>query len=151
MDWKNIRRRAAIGGVVGIVVGVLIELAFSAHYGSAYVPGSSAFLAMFSNENAAVLVERCIYALLGVVQGAAGAILAVDRFSLAKATMLHMSVIVVSLIPAALYLRWIPGGWAIVGFVGITAGIYGVIWVVLWLCIRSQVRRLNGRLSGVQR
>lgn len=144
---RAIALRAAIGVPIGVTIGIVIELVVSALYGGDYVPGTPAFLATFANVHAAVAVERVVFALLGAVMGAVSVVFELEKFSLARATITHMMVVVVSLLGAAWYLRWVPAGWPLVGFIGVAAGVYGCIWAGMWVRIRAQIRQANRRLS----
>ncbi|AKK10040.1 DUF3021 domain-containing protein [Corynebacterium uterequi] len=142
----KILTKALVGATIGITVGVLLELVFSALAGGEFLPGTASFLNQFDNIHVAVAIERAIYAAIGAVHMLSGVIFQ-RPLSLATSTALHFALIVSTVIVPALYLRWIPGGWAIVGLILMVAAIYVVIWVAMWLRTRAGVAAANDALA----
>lgn len=148
MTELHVPRRVVVGLLIGLAVGVILELAFSSAAGATYTPGNPDFLAQFGNENTAVLIKRLIYAGLGGIMGGASAIFDHDRLSITAATGLHFVVTMIPLLGSAMFLRWAPvtlGG--AVGFLLVAAGVYVLIWAGMFLRYRSEVARMNRALA----
>ena len=134
--------------LIGLTIGVICELVFSAATSTNYVPGVPAFLAQFDNQNLAVLVERIASAALGIILGLAGRIFDVEAWSLAKATALHYLVVLLSVGACALTLRWIPLGWPALGFLVSLTIAYMVIWLSMWVTYYARFKRASEQLAA---
>lgn len=145
----HLLKSIVIYALIGLAIGVISELIFSAGNSTTYVPGVPAFLAQFDNQNVAVLLERIAYVLLGVVIGLASHLFNIESWSLTKATVVHYLVVLLSLGVCALTLKWMPFGWAMVlGFVVPATVMYMVIWGAMWLRIFSQIKKASEGLSA---
>ncbi|MBY4798219.1 DUF3021 domain-containing protein [Collinsella sp. AGMB00827] len=146
---NSLSRDIILGMLGGIVIGTTLELLGSAvHGGSAYVPGVPSFLASFANEHTAVLVERIVYALLGLTMNLPRRLFDLDRLSLAAATALHFLIVIGSLLVAGIYLQWAQMGPQLISFIAIASAIYFVIWFIIWFSIRHKISQMNQRLGA---
>ncbi|MDO5722572.1 MAG: DUF3021 domain-containing protein [Actinomycetaceae bacterium] len=142
--------RVIFYATLGLTIGILIELVVSSANGTTYLAGDPDFLNQFSNHNLAVLIERLVFALLGVVMGLSSELFNRDSWSLGRATAVHALVVTSSLTLAAITLKWIPLGWAIFGFILLVLGVFAVIWLVIWFSIARQVARINAAHQASQ-
>lgn len=135
-----------LGVVIGLAVGSILELLFSwSLSGSgAYCPGVPSFLAQFDDMNAAVAVERLVYALIGVVSCLAARVYRSPRLTLAGATAVHVAVVTTCVLAAALILQWVSMSAAsMIGLLLVFLAVYAVIWLVMWLIARRDVQLAN--------
>lgn len=138
--------RLVFYALIGLAIGIAIELLFSALNSTSYVPGLPSFLDQFSNQNLAVAVERLLYLLLGTVLGLASHIFDMERWSLVKATAAHYLVVVISVGTCGIVLHWFSVGTAALNFVLPVTVIYVFIWLTLWVTTWLKVRQARQAL-----
>lgn len=131
---------------IGIAIGTSIELAFSAALHGPYTAGVPSFRASFDNELTAILVERLVYAALGVVMGASAGLFRMERISLPMATASHLAICAGSVLAAGTYLHWFDLEAGLPFAIGSMLLVYGAIWVVSWLWNRRTIDRMNANL-----
>lgn len=140
-----------LGVVIGLAVCSILELLISwfLYDKGTYYAGVPSFLGQFDDMNAAVAVERLVYALIGVVSCLAARIYNSPRLTLAGATLIHVVIILTCVMAAALILQWIPmSAAAIVGMVLISLVAYAIIWLVIWLITRRDVKLANKAIQN---
>lgn len=148
MKVANLGKKAVNGAIVGIAVGCLIELFSSSFYGASYSPGNPDFLALFANQHVAVLVERIVYALLGVMFALGAEIFEVERLSLASATALHFAMTLAGLFTANLVLKWTPAAVGpYLGFFMAMLVVYICGWLFNWLTVRNEIKKANEKIA----
>lgn len=133
-------------GAIGIAIGTSIELALAAAGGLPYTSGSPSFIAAFDNELTAILVERLVYAGVGVATGFGARIFQIERLSLLTATIAHLVLCMGAVLTAGVYLRWFALDASLIPFIGEILIIYWVIWLIAWMQARRTVNRVNASL-----
>lgn len=146
---KKPASRFVLYALVGLAIGVACEwvASYAASSGS-YQPGAPRFLAHFADPHIGVLIERIVYALLGLICGWAGEFFDRDTWSVTKASVANFLVIVPALTVTGALLGWTgAAGWAgIAGMVLVVVAIWIVIWCVAYLMARRQIARTNTEL-----
>ena len=98
MKAKEIISNVVLGAAAGIAIGVTIEFIFSYIYGgtaseAVYSPGVPEFLESFANVHTAVLIERVIYAVFGIVASFAGKVYEDEKRPVLLSRALHFGII----------------------------------------------------------
>lgn len=146
MSIAHLLKRTGTGALAGITIGSLQTLVVSAARSTHYTPGNPDFLAGFANENAAVLVQLIVYALLGTACMLASEIYRSDRLSMTAATLCHLALVGGGVMTAGWYLQWFSGPTAL-SFAVAFILIYAVVWMGGYLHYRHVVNAVNARLS----
>lgn len=147
MTTKQLIGFTITGAAIGVTIGTTIELIFSYIAGAGYYPGVPAFLEQFQNSNNAVLIERMIYALYGVVCAFAGILYKNETRPLALTSAMHFGIILITGLAAGAYLKWWTSGIELLGIIGTIAVVYLLIWLGIFLSTRAEVKRINNQLS----
>lgn len=72
----------------------------------------------------------------------------VESLPLGMAVLIHAGVLYLDYLLVYLLNSWIPKNWQAIGiFTLIFAAGYGVVWLVIYLCIRQNTRKLNARMK----
>lgn len=137
-----------VGGASGIAIGCMIELLFSyLSAQGAYAPGAPSFLERFSDVHQAVLIERGLYALIGVVSMLAARVYANEQRSLLLSTVLHVGAVGVMVMAAGLILGWFKSRADVLAAFAIFVVVYAVIWLRFYFYERRIARQFNEQLS----
>ncbi|MDD7464684.1 MAG: DUF3021 domain-containing protein [Actinomycetaceae bacterium] len=151
MTTKQLIGFTITGAAIGVTIGTTIELIFSYIFsyiaGAGYSPGVPAFLEQFQNSNNAVLIERMIYALYGVVCAFAGILYKNQTRPLVLTSAMHFGIILITGLAAGAYLKWWTSGIELLGIIGTIAVVYLLIWLGIFLSTRAEVKRINNQLS----
>ncbi len=145
---KKIILRGALGFPVGIAIGYVITIFISLGWaGGYYTPCVPELVSMMGNEINAVILQTLLCGLIGTGFAASSAIWEIENCSLIKQTGIYFLVISFIMMPAAYFMYWMEH--SIAGFLsyfGIFALIFVVMWVVLFLVGKHNVRKMNERL-----
>ncbi len=144
-----------LAACAGITIGTTIELIFSfAQGGSYYSPGVPSFIAAFSSPHFAVLIERIIYAALGIASLISARIYDNEKYSLLFNTFRHISVMMLCVLLAGTYLHW----WSstpqeLLGSLCVFFAVYALIWVCIYVRARRNMKILENEIKkrNVQR
>lgn len=135
------------GAFVGIGIGFTLNLIFSYIYGE-YQPGVPSFLAQYDVKTTAVAIETLIYMLLGILQSYGKDIMDNQKRSLLTNTVIHFFILFVPLLMAAYILHWTRD---LVGLLSIGISIsviYSIIWLAIYLGIRSEIKKINTNIQS---
>ncbi|MGT2948496.1 DUF3021 domain-containing protein [Streptococcus devriesei] len=144
---KHIISYAFIGMGIGSFINCLITTLFFPNSSSLGIPS---FTHMFSSASQAGAVQLLIFALLGILQGAAGRLFKNERLSLLSATAIHYFLILIPLVLSGIYLHWFKMAWASFGlFLLLASIIYSFIYLFLYLTQKKDVQEINKRLSQI--
>lgn len=151
MKLKNLLTTLLFGAVVGIAIGTSIELLVNFFLdNNGYTPASPAFLAKFTDTNIAVLVERCCYALYGMISALASLVYQSKRLPIALATLIHLGIITVTGILLGAYLVWWKTGPGLMWLIAMIFVVYVLIWLAYWFTGRKDLATINEKLTEVQ-
>ena len=127
-------RGMIFGGFGPIVVGI-IYLILSFSIADFSLSGKEAFLGIVSTY------------LLAFIQAGASIFNQIEKWSVGKSLLVHLSVLYVAYIGLYLLNTWIPFEWvAILIFTGVFVAVYLIVWLTVFLIVRNTSKRLNEKL-----
>jgi len=133
-------KRAGIGFLMGMAVGDLISWLTGA-FGSSIV--SPALLARMNGEAGAIVVQTLLSGLYGMATMGGTVLYDIERWPLALATAVHCLIVAGLYAPIALLLGWAAGAADVLVMVGILLAAFFLIWLVMYLRYKAQVRGMN--------
>ena len=139
--------RSLIGIVAGISIGYLISIVISLIWGQGYyTPCEPQVIETMGSEINAVLVQTLLYAVLGLTFGAASLVWETE-WPLAGQTAFYFLVTAAVMMPTAYFLRWMEHSvWGFLGYFGIYASIFILIWLSQYAAIRRNIKKMNTKL-----
>lgn len=146
---KKVLIRFAVGFCYGAVIGNLIALFFGLLWGNGIV---AAELSARLGTVGAVLLQTFLSGVLGAVSIGGMLFYKIDSWSLAKATALHFLTIAACFVGVSMLLRWFPlrvSYYAIA--LGIMAFWFAVIWIVMDVRWKKEVKKMNEELDAYQK
>ena len=127
--------RGMIFGGFGPIILAIIYIALSFSIDDFSLSGSETSLGIISTY------------LLAFIQAGASIFNQVERWSVGKSMLIHLSVLYVTYVGLYLLNTWIPFEWvAILIFTGIFVAVYLIIWLTVFLAVRKTSKRLNEKL-----
>ena len=135
---KKIFLRAGFGFILGVAVCSIITAITSD--GTQVAP---AFANAVGSAKWAVLLQLLLAGLCGAISMGGTVLYDVDRLPLSLGTLFHCLLCVIPFVSLALLLHWVEGtvGALVFAFAQIAA--FFVIWLILFLLYRKQIRELN--------
>lgn len=142
-------KKAILRGLIGIPIGVFITTTIG--LAISLIKGELALTAPFA-ENVTALtaytVQYAVSMILGFTFALGSAIFQVDRWSIAKQTVLHLLLTSVVFLPCAVLVRWVESDLtAIAGYFGTFIMIYAGIWIVQYMIWKNRITTLNKKLQ----
>lgn len=146
---KKIFLRGLFGFPIGVTIGYAINIAISLGWADGhYAPCVPELAEAMGSEIYAVLLQAILCGLLGTGFAAASVIWEVERWGLVKQTGLYFLVTSLVMMPIAYFTYWMEHSVrGFLGYFGIFALIFAVIWVMEWLIGRHNVKKLNAHLD----
>ena len=149
---KKIIKRSLLGFPLGITMGYLITILISLGWANGYYsPCVPELISLMGNEINAVILQTILCGILGVGFAASSVIWEMDRWSIVKQTGIYFSIIAAVMLPTAYFAYWMEH--SIIGFVfyfGIFIFIFAGIWISMYVTGKSNVRKMNQKLSQVK-
>ena len=146
---RTIAIRCLIGAPVGLAISTAVCLIISLAIGDGtfHFVSPDLIKACGSELNAALL--QALFSLLyGAAWGGASAVWEVEHWSLLRQTITHLVICSVFTFPIAWWMNWMPHHpLGITAYFGIFLAVYAVIWLILTMSMRRQVRRMNQQLD----
>lgn len=146
---KKIIARGLLGFPVGISIGYLITIVSSLIWGNGYyTPCMPELISAVGTEINAVILQAVLCGIVGAGFAASSVIWEIDDWSIIKQTSVYFSVISVIMLPIAYFAYWMEH--SAIGFFiyfGIFVLLFAVIWIILYAIGRSNVHKMNERLS----
>ena len=137
-------KRAGIGFLIGIALGNLIAWLTSGGNGNIYNP---AFVARIGGAAPAAICQTLLSGLLGAVSMGTMVFYEIERWPLALSTAAHFLAIEAFYVPIALVLGWAATPAELLISVAIQLVVFILIWLVMYLRYKAQVRVLNELLK----
>ena len=128
--FKSALRRCVIGFALGLVVSTV----------TLFMAGSGAF----AGEAGAFAIRLLPGGVYGAVVMSCSVVYDVERWSIARATLIHFVVTLSGMYALGLAQEWLKV--SLPGFVALTLGcvaIYILIWLFQWLSLRNKVQQIN--------
>ena len=138
--WK----RAGIGFLMGMVIGNMIAWLTSAGGGAFY---SAEFASRLGGMVPAAILQTLLSGLLGAGSMGSTVVYEIERWPLALSTAAHYLIIEAFYVPVALLLEWVDSLPALLISMGIQLIIFFIIWLIMYLRYKAQVRELNELLK----
>ena len=135
---KKLLKRAGIGFVTGIAVCAVITAITSD--GTQVAP---AFASAVGSPKWAVLIQLLLAGLCGAISMGGTVLYDVDRLPLSLGTLIHCLLCVTPFAALALLLHWVEGIGGALIFAGAQIAAFFIIWLILFLLYRKQIRELN--------
>ena len=143
---KKLILHLIVGFVVGAVVGNLIAFLFGVASGENDIVAKE--LAAKTGLAGAICLQTFLCGLFGM--GSIGGMLLyeIDKWSLAKATIVHYLLIVVCFVGCSLILRWFPAKFVYYAIsVGAMTVGFAAIWLGMYLAWKKEVEKMNEELD----
>lgn len=149
MTLKKALLRGLVGAPIGVFIAYTITVILSLFFGQGrYAPVVPAVAEAMGSEIGAVALQYALSCLMGFAFAFASAIWDIERWSLTRQTVCHFATVSLGALPIAGVLHWadnVPGG--LLGYFGIFAAGYAVIWFFLTSTTRKKVREVNQKLK----
>lgn len=149
---KKIIRRSFLGVPIGIALGYVITIVLSFIWANgSYSPCMPELVSVMGNEINAVVLQTALCGIVGAGFAGSSAVWEIEHWSMVKQTGIYFSIISLIMLPTAYFAYWMEH--SVAGFLlyfGIFVLIFAVIWVVLYITGRSNVRKMNEKLSQTQ-
>lgn len=129
-----------LGFLLGAAIGNLIAWFFGSYV-------SSMLVARMGSVPAAILVQSLVSGLYGSFALAGTLFYDIEQWSLTRSSVMHFLVIAVLYVPAAMFLGWADSATEILIVEGILLVAYFIIWLVIYLRYKKEVRSLNEMLN----
>ena len=139
------RRKFFMFAAVGFLMGMIIGNAIAWLSGGTLVNRS--VVAWTGSDIAAVAIQTLFSGLLGAIAMGGVLIHETEQWSLARCALVHYLVIEIPYVLIALFLGWIDSGAGLLISVAIQTVLFFIIWVIMYLRYRAEVRRLNELLK----
>ena len=133
-------KRMILGFLLGTAIGNLIAWFFGSYV-------SSVLAARMGSVPAAILVQSLVSGLYGSFALAGTLFYDIEQWSLTRSSVMHFLVIAVLYVPAAMFLGWTDSATEILIVEGILLVAYFIIWLVIYLRYKKEVRSLNEMLN----
>ena len=140
-------RMGIIGFIMGVVIGNAITFGFCMIYGQPSLVAQE--LADEFGVPLAVILQSLISGAVGALMMAGTYVYHSDSISLLAATIMHMALAVVTILPAGHFLWWTGRTTEGTLFLLLMMAImYAMIWISMWASYRSQIRKINEMLES---
>jgi len=127
--------RGMIVGGFGPIIAAIIYLILSLTVDNFSLSGNEAFLGIISTY------------LLAFIQAGASIFNQIEKWSIGKSLLVHLSVIYVAYVGCYLLNSWIPFEWiAILIFSAIFIAVYLSVWLTVFLFVKNTSKKLNDNL-----
>lgn len=137
---KKVLILVGFGILSGLIVGNVISYLTSDHI---FPWVSDEFAATVGNGTVAFLLQSLVYAIDGALCMAGVAFYDIEEWSIARATLTHYALVVLCYLMMSLLLRFNNGFWETLMMLGIMTVAFFLIWLIMYLIFRRQVRELN--------
>ena len=148
MTFKKALLRGLAGVPIGAAISYAITIVLSLFWGGGgYASVVPALAAAMGSEISAVTLQFILSCVMGFAFAFASCIWSIETWSLTRQTVCHFLAISLGTLPIAGVLHWadnVPGG--LLGYFGIFAAAYAVIWLALTASTRKMVREVNQKL-----
>lgn len=146
---KKILQRCLLGFPIGVTIGYFITILMSFGWGDGiYYACVPEFIGAMGNALRAVAVQALLCGLVGSGFSASSVIWEMEKWSLAKQTGIYFILISLIMLPIAYLAYWMEH--SLKGFLiyfGIFAAIFVLTWIVQYLIIRRNIRKMNENIQ----
>ena len=127
-------KKAMLLGLIGYIAGCIIGLCFALQREGFTLASSLPVILMGGIPGAIAMGTAVIYD--------------IEEWSLLRATVTHFLIVMVALLLACFVLKWFEP-WSAPFWIMLAAELVGyiIIWLIIYLCYKKQVRKLNNLLK----
>ena len=127
-------KKAMLLGLIGYIAGCIISLCFALQREGFTLASSLPDILMGGIPGAIAMGTAVIYD--------------IEEWSLLRATVTHFLIVMVALLLACFVLKWFEP-WSAPFWIMLAAELVGyiIIWLIIYLCYKKQVRKLNNLLK----
>jgi hypothetical protein len=150
MTLKKAFRRGFLGAPLGVFLGytITIFIALVNPSGGEYYPVVPQLANQMNGEVAAVVLQYLLMAIMGFGYAVSSSVYEVERWGIAKQTIVHFLIMTISTFPIAYACYWMEHSlFGILTYVGIFMGFYLVIWISQMYFWGRRIRRINEKLK----
>lgn len=146
---RKVFLRVLNGVPLGIALETVISVVISAGWaGGDYLPYEPALAQAVGSGLGAMILQTVLSALLGAAFGGLSMIWELEGWSLARKTGVYFLGVSLAMMPIAWLTRWMEHSlWGFLGYFGVFAAIFAVIWLIQYARARRDVRKLNEKLK----
>lgn len=146
---KEILKRSLFGAPIGIAIGVIVTIIISLAFGDgkfyAVVPE---LVNDMGSEINAVILQTVLSMVYGAAWAGASVVWDAEGWSLLKMTLVHLAIASVATFPIAYFARWMPHTLAgILMYIGIFLFVYAGIWVSQYSAMKKRVQEMNEKIK----
>ena len=142
---KKLFLRAGIGFLFGVAFGVLISVLST--LGGTVRLYSDALFARTGSAAASIVLQLFFSGLYGALCMGGTIVYEIEEWPLLRVTLTHFLICMVPYLPISLLLGWNTGLVELLIVIGVMTVIYFIIWLIMFLRYRAQVRELNNILQ----
>lgn len=146
---RKILGRIVTGGSLGITIGFLMALVYSASYhAETFTPSSSTFVSHFGSNTEATAISAVLWFLMGVIFSVASIVFETEYWSITKRTLVHLVTTYALFTPLAIFAGWFPlqATWLMSYSIQFII-IYLIAWVVFMKLAKHRISQLNQLLN----
>lgn len=146
---KKIIKLAAIGFLVGMAVGNLIAIIFSYFSGGETLVFAPELVEKTGSAAGALALQTLMSGLLGAINFGSVILYDLERPPLTLVSIIHCTICLAAYFPIAFYLHWISPAAKGIGLMAcIMIAAYMVIWLIMYVRCRIEVRKMNELLGA---
>lgn len=145
-------KKTLIRALIGVIIGILMGdgIAMLTTIGGDFIPAAESLIGLCGGFPQAFIVQSLLSGLYGAISFGGISLYDIERLPLALVSVVHCLIIVLLHIPNSLFLGWSETVWDVLIMAGIQVAAYFVIWLILYLVYRKQVKELNELQKHIQ-
>lgn len=142
---KLVIKRGLLGFPIGISIGYVITIIFSAIWAQGYYSAvTPELIQAMGNEINAVILQTCLCGIVGSGFAMASVVWNIEKWSIAKQSGIYFAIGSAIMLPIAYFANWMQHSVAgFLSYVGIFIGIFLFAWVILYFSWKAKIRKLN--------
>lgn len=146
---KNIIGRTVSGFFIGIAIGQIVCVLISLIGGDGkFIICVPEFVGLVGNEAAAAAIQTLLCGVMGIGYGAASLIWESEKLSIAAQSGICFGIYAVALLPIAYFTNWMEHSViGVLGYTGIFAASFVVVWFFQYIALKSKVKALNAKIQ----
>lgn len=148
-EFRKICRYGVHGLPLGVTIGHLISILSSLVWGQGYYsPCVPQMIEAVGSEIGAVMLQTVLYALLGVSFGATAVIWKNESWSIIKQTGVYFAIDSAVMMLVAYLCYWMEHSVrGFLSYLGIFAAVFAVVWLIQYMRVRNDLKKINSRLK----
>ncbi len=144
---KKILTLAGLGFLLGMAMVTLIFMLFSRTGDGSFRFVSESLVSRTGSVPAATVLQLLLCGLYGALCMGGTLLYEIENWPLARSTLVHYLMIALGYLPPALLLGWSMGAEELLAVEGIMTAGFFLIWLLMYLRFKAQVRELNELLE----